>query len=101
MLPSLSGPELFFGLCSPLGTDNKKVADLITDRLKRYSYDTEYFKITDLMKSIVLKDMKLRDSHIEERYDFTSNTQIKSEKFSGSPTSSRFYAAQPFEIFAE
>jgi cytidine deaminase len=69
MLPSLPTPELFFGLCSPVGTDNKKVADLINDRLRRYSYDTKYLKVTDLMKSIVIKDMTLSNSDIQGRYD--------------------------------
>ncbi len=69
MLPSLPGPELFFGLCSPIGTDNKKVTKIIANCLKRYSYDIEYFKVTDLMKSIDVSGMSLNDTNLEDRYD--------------------------------
>jgi argininosuccinate synthase len=35
------------------------VYGMITDRLRRYSYQTKYLKVTDLMKSIVVKDLVL------------------------------------------
>ena len=54
MLPSLEYPELVFGLCSPLGTDNTKVTDLLKEQLSKYGYNSEVFKVTTLMKSIVL-----------------------------------------------
>ncbi len=69
MLPTLPTPELFFGLCSPVGTDNKKVAEMIADRLRRYSYSTKSFKVTDLMKSILIDGFTLSNRDIEARYD--------------------------------
>lgn len=69
MLPSLPNPELFFGLCSPIGTDNPKVVKFLGECLQRYSYEAEYFKVTELMKSIQIKDLTLKDHPIEARYD--------------------------------
>jgi deoxycytidylate deaminase len=69
MLPSLPHPELFFGLCSPIGVDNKKVFALLSQALTKYAYTTEYFKVTTLMKSISIPNMVLKESPLEERYD--------------------------------
>lgn len=69
MLPALQHPELLFGICSPVGTDNDRVVRMIRDELKRYMYNCEYFKVTTLMKTIKLKDIPLTDHGIIERYD--------------------------------
>jgi hypothetical protein len=69
MLPALPDPELFFGLCSPLGVDNKKAFNILAHALQKYKYSSEYFKVTTLMKSIVLNDFELKDSPLDERYD--------------------------------
>jgi hypothetical protein len=69
MLPALPYPELFFGLCSPLGVDNKKAFNILADTLQKYKYSSEYFKVTTLMKSIVLNDFELKESPLDERYD--------------------------------
>jgi len=69
MLPSLPDPELFFGLCSPIGVDNKKAYKLISEALKKYNYSTEYFKVTKLMKSIKPAGIVLAEEPLEDKYD--------------------------------
>jgi deoxycytidylate deaminase len=69
MLPALPDPELFFGLCSPLGVDNKKAFNILAHALQKYKYSSAYFKVTTLMKSIVLKDFELKESPLDQRYD--------------------------------
>lgn len=69
MLPSLPFPELFFGICAPVGVDTVKVHTLLSEALKKYSYETEYFKVTKLMTAAKPKDAALVDSPLEERYD--------------------------------
>jgi deoxycytidylate deaminase len=69
MLPALPDPELFFGFCSPIGVDNKKAYKLLFDALRKYSYESEYFKVTELMKSIHPIGIELKDSPLEARYD--------------------------------
>lgn len=68
-LPALPNPELFFGLCSPIGVDNKKAYTLIEEALKKYSYSAQYFKVSILMKSIKLSNLSLKESPLEDRYD--------------------------------
>ena len=55
MLVSLEYPELFFGLCSPMGTNNAKVISLLSNELKLLNYDVTLFKVTSLMKQIDTK----------------------------------------------
>lgn len=69
MLPALPDPELFFGFCAPVGTDNKKVYDLLSNCLRKYHYNAEYFKVTELMKGVRPKGAVLQDSPLECRYD--------------------------------
>lgn len=69
MLPTLEAPELVFGLCSPIGTGNQKIIDLIKVGLLKYKYGCVQFKVTSLMKAVKLKDYELKDSPVEERYD--------------------------------
>lgn len=69
MLPAIPNPELIFGLCSPIGVDNKKVYSILSESLRRYSYKSEYFKVTDLMKSIILPDVSVTETLLEDRYD--------------------------------
>ena len=69
MLPALPDPELFFGLCSPIGVDNQRVCTFIHEALKKYSYTSQYFKVTDLMKSIKLANLNLVEAPLEERYN--------------------------------
>jgi hypothetical protein len=45
MLPTLESPELVFGLCSPVGTENAKVRELILAALAKYRYDVQEFKV--------------------------------------------------------
>ena len=49
MLPSVPYPEIFFGICAPVGVDTLKVHTLLSEALKKYSYEAEYFKVTKLM----------------------------------------------------
>jgi deoxycytidylate deaminase len=69
MLPRLENPELVFSLCSPIGTENKKVSALLTAALCSYGYKTTIFKVTDLMKGIVIPDLELPSTPTEKRYD--------------------------------
>lgn len=69
MLPSIPFPEIFFGICAPVGVDTSKVHILIAEALKKYSYGAEYFKVTELMKAIRPKNAELIESPLEDRYD--------------------------------
>lgn len=69
MLPALEAPELFFGLCSPVGTDNKRVSEIISEALMKFSYETRGFKVTDLMKQISIPNMRLTEKPVNARYD--------------------------------
>lgn len=69
MLPNLEAPEIVFGLCSPIGTNNKKVSGLISTILMKYSYKSSYFKVTDIMKDVAIKGMSLDEKPVEKRYD--------------------------------
>jgi|GEM_PF-5546231 hypothetical protein len=94
MLPTLPTPELFFGLCSPVGTDNKKVAEMIADRLRRYSYETKSFKVTDLMKSILIEGLELSKRDIEARYDTHIKYANKMRELLAYPMSSLCFAVR-------
>ncbi len=69
MLPALPDPELFFGLCSPIGVDNQKAYTFIYEALNKYGYSSQYFKVTDLMKSIKPAGLDLEEAPLEKRYD--------------------------------
>jgi len=69
MLPSLPSPEIFFGICAPIGVDTAKVHTLLSEALKKYEYDAAYFKVTQLMKSARPVGAVLSESPIELRYD--------------------------------
>jgi deoxycytidylate deaminase len=69
LLPSVPYPEIFFGICAPVGVDTKKVHTLLSEALKKYSYEAEYFKVTALMKAAKPKGVDLVDSPLENRYD--------------------------------
>ncbi|WP_419952519.1 anti-phage dCTP deaminase [Methylobacterium sp.] len=69
MLPIVQSPELVFGLCAPIGTDNAKVRRLIENELNKYRYHVEYFKITKLMQRLVPNGVELKHLPFEDRYD--------------------------------
>jgi deoxycytidylate deaminase len=69
MLPSLPSPEIFFGICAPVGVDTRKVHTLLSEALKKYEYDAAYFKVTDLMKSVKPAGSSVTESPLEDRYD--------------------------------
>ena len=69
MLPALPDPELFFGLVSPIGVDNKKAYTLLADSLRKYGYNSEYFKVTTLMKQVKPSVLELKETPLEEKYD--------------------------------
>jgi hypothetical protein len=73
MLPALTSPELFFGLCSPIGTDTSKVRELIADNLRIYGYSSHELKVTALMKSIKVEGVEIVDYPPEDKY----NTHIE------------------------
>jgi deoxycytidylate deaminase len=69
MLATLEAPELVFGICSPIGTNNEKVRELIRTSLLRFGYKAVEFKVTELMKSVLIRGMSLKSAPIDERYD--------------------------------
>ncbi|MGJ4953641.1 anti-phage dCTP deaminase [Bradyrhizobium sp. HKCCYLS20291] len=69
MLPALPDPELFFGFCSPIGVENKKAYEILSNALRKYQYSTEYFKVTSLMKSLRPSGFSVTESPLEDRYD--------------------------------
>lgn len=69
MLPTLEAPELLFGLCSPVGTNNNKVTEILVNSLRRYNYVSTPFKVTTLMKSITIPEFSLEERPVERRYD--------------------------------
>lgn len=69
MLDPLKSPEIIFGICSPIGVDNRRIVDAIKSCLKYYNYDTHILKITELMKTIDIDGYDLRDRPIEAKYD--------------------------------
>jgi len=69
MLPTLEFPELLFGICAPLGTDNRKVCELFGNALRSYHYGLSYFKVTTLMKSIKPQGYTLIETPLEKKYD--------------------------------
>jgi deoxycytidylate deaminase len=69
MLPTLPKPELFFGFCSPIGVDNRRVYTLIDEVLKKYNYNAQYFKVTGLMKAVKINGITLKEAPLEEKYD--------------------------------
>src|ERR1700704_5208064 len=70
MLPALEAPEIVFGLCSPMGTSNARIIDLVKKHLVYYGYKSTDFKVTTLMKSISIKDHPALLEHpAEDRYD--------------------------------
>src|ERR1700733_7929145 len=69
MLPTLPNPELFFGFCAPIGVDNKRAYSLLEEILKKYHYTSQYFKVTELIKSVTLPDIILKESPLEAKYD--------------------------------
>jgi deoxycytidylate deaminase len=85
MLPALPDPELFFGLCSPIGVDNKKAYTLLAELLKKYSYNSEYFKVTTLMKSLKPSGIEIKETPLEDRYDAYINYANKLREVMGFP----------------
>ena len=69
MLAALPDPELFFGFCFPIGVENKKAYDILSNALRKYQYRSEYFKVTTLMKSLHPAGFTLNETPLEERYD--------------------------------
>lgn len=70
MLPALDAPEIVFGLCSPIGTSNARITDLLKKHLLYYNYKCSDFKVTTLMRSIVVPAQQpLVEWPAEKRYD--------------------------------
>jgi cytidine deaminase len=69
MLPTLEAPELVFGICSPIGTNNAVFINVLANSLKKYNYHAEKFKVTSLMQSVILPDIPLATTPVEAKYD--------------------------------
>jgi deoxycytidylate deaminase len=68
MLPSLNSPEIVIGFCSPIGTNNASIVDVIKEELRRLGYKVHAFKVTTLMKSAIIPEMSLVEQPLEARY---------------------------------
>jgi hypothetical protein len=66
-LPALPNPELFFGICSPIGVGNTRVYNILQEALKKYDYSSQYFKVTKLLQSIILPKLSLVEEPLEKR----------------------------------
>ncbi|MCG5246966.1 anti-phage dCTP deaminase [Methylorubrum extorquens] len=86
MLPIVESPELVFGLCSPIGTDNAKARTLLEHALTKYRYHVEYFKVTKLMQRIQPKDVVLSTTPFEERYNTHIHYANQLRKAYGDPS---------------
>ena len=51
-LPFDDHPELIFGLVGPIGVDLEAVTDELREALQRVGYDSQIFRITDLMREV-------------------------------------------------
>jgi deoxycytidylate deaminase len=51
-LPFDDHPELIFGLVGPIGVDLESVTEALTAALADFDYDTQIFRITDLMREV-------------------------------------------------
>lgn len=51
-LPFDDHPELIFGLVGPIGVDLEAVTDELKDALRAVGYDSQVFRITDLMREV-------------------------------------------------
>jgi deoxycytidylate deaminase len=85
VLPALPDPELFFGLVSPIGIDNTKAYTLLADSLRKYGYNSEYFKVTTLMKQVKPNGYELKETPLEDKYDTYINYANKIREILGLP----------------
>jgi deoxycytidylate deaminase len=69
MLPTLQFPELFIGICSPVGVPNAKLTDILRSVFLSYDYQVKDFKVTDLMKMIGVPNLELDETTVQSRYD--------------------------------
>lgn len=66
MLQALDAPELVFGICSPVGTDNNLVFRLVSETLSVFDYKSHHVKVTSLMKELILPPAKLKEIGLPE-----------------------------------
>ena len=62
-------PEIVFGLCSAIGTDNRAIADMLSRSIQAYGYRCEVLKVTGLMKKISLTALDTEETPVETRYN--------------------------------
>lgn len=86
MLPVLKAPELVFGLCSPIGTDNARVMDILRSELARFSYEAHELKVTTLMKDVRVRHLELTEAPFEARYDSYIKYANKLRELLGTPS---------------
>lgn len=51
-LPFDDHPELIFGLVGPIGVDLEAVTDELGEALRAVGYDSQVFRVTDLMREV-------------------------------------------------
>jgi deoxycytidylate deaminase len=68
MLSALESPELVIGFCSPIGTENSKIGTRIKQELDYFKYNVVDFKVTEIMKTVVIPGLLLRERPTETRY---------------------------------
>lgn len=85
-LPPISGPELFFGLIAPVGTDLNSVYEQLCAELKKVGYEPFLIRLSDLLSDLpdfqYLSIYEYEDRRIESRMD--AGTQFRKGTSSGS-----------------
>lgn len=69
MLPTIPYPELVIAICSPIGTNNERIMELVTEALSGFGYQTHKIKATGLMRRIKLKGLEIDEHDVGTRYD--------------------------------
>ena len=69
MIDPLDFPEIVFGICSPIGVDNRIITEIISAEMRYYNYSSHKIKITDKMKDIKVVGMELKERPITDKYD--------------------------------
>jgi cytidine deaminase len=87
MIDPLEYPEVVFGICSPIGVDNRLITEIISAEMRYYNYEYHKIKITDIMKDIKVKGAELKERPFDERYDTYIKYANKIRELFGLPSS--------------
>ena len=72
------GPELFFGLVSPIGADLELVCDELNHQLSRMGYQTHTIKLSELIRSTEkFKNLPMTPEDIRISEHMAAGTDIR------------------------